>query len=299
MRILITGATGLIGSNLIPILNCKDVTALTRNVSMAERILGHKVYFLSSLEELTNLDKFDVVINLAGEPIVDKRWSPEQKQVIQESRWDITGKLTELIKNSENPPELLISGSAIGYYGRQGEQIIDEDFTQPHDEFSHQLCDKWEQLALAAASSKTRVCILRTGIVLTRRGGALMKMLPPFKLGLGGPIGNGSQYMSWIHLEDMLNGIVHLIENKDCQGIYNFTAPNPATNAAFSRALAASLNRPAFLRMPKFIIRILMGESADLVVYGQRVIPKRLLESGFNFKHCEIDQVFDCLHLKY
>ena len=297
MRILITGATGLIGSNLIPNIQPNEITILTRNVAMAEQILGSKVNFLSSLQGITNLDKYDVVVNLAGEPIVNKKWSPEQKLIIQHSRWDITGTLTELIKNSENPPELFISGSAVGYYGRQGDEIIDEDFTQPHDEFSHHLCDKWEQLALGAASTKTRVCVLRTGIVLTRRGGALSKMLMPFKLGLGGPIGDGKQYMSWIHLEDMLNGIIHLIENKNCQGIYNFTAPHPVTNAIFSRALASSLNRPDFLRMPKSIIRILMGEMADLLVYGQNVIPKRLLESGFTFQYREIEQAFENMKL--
>ncbi|MFT4942107.1 MAG: hypothetical protein ACI88A_005181 [Paraglaciecola sp.] len=297
MRILITGATGLIGSNLISNLQPNEITVLTRNVSMAEQKLGSKVYFLSSLQGITNLDKFDVVINLAGEPIVNKKWSPEQKQIIQNSRWNITATLTDLIKNSENPPGLFISGSAIGYYGRQGDELIDEDFTHPHDEFSHQLCDRWEQLALEAKSAKTRVCVLRTGIVLTKRGGALSKMLLPFKLGLGGPIGDGKQYMSWIHLEDMLNAIKHLIENTECQGIYNFTAPNPVTNAVFSHALASSLNRPDFLRMPVSVMRILMGEMADLVLYGQRVIPKRLLESGFTFKHDDIKEAFESLKL--
>jgi uncharacterized protein (TIGR01777 family) len=297
MRILLTGATGLIGSNLIPNLKPNEITVLTRNVSMAEQILGSKVHFLSSLQEITNLDKFDAVINLAGEPIVNKRWSPAQKQIIQNSRWDITQNISDLIKNSENPPGLFISGSAVGYYGRQGDTIIDEDFTQPYDEFSHQLCDKWEKLAQEAASDKTRVCILRTGIVLTKRGGALSKMLTPFKLGLGGPISSGKQYMPWIHLEDMLNGITHLIENKECEGIFNFTAPHPATNAAFSQALASSLHRPDFMRMPEWIIRILMGEMADLLLYGQRVVPKRLLESGFTFKYSEIEQAFENMKL--
>jgi uncharacterized protein (TIGR01777 family) len=200
-----------------------------------------------------------------------------------------------LINAGKNPPELLISGSAIGFYGRQQDQIIDEDFASPHDEFSHQLCERWEFLAKQAESDKTRVCILRTGVVITRRGGALQKMLLPFKLGLGGPIGNGQQYMSWIHLEDMLRGIAHLINNESCEGTYNFTAPNPVTNSEFSRELASALSRPCLFKVPEFMLRMMMGEMADLVIYGQRVVPKRLQESGYEFIYQDISQAFDCL----
>ncbi|MFQ3189829.1 MAG: hypothetical protein ACI936_000955 [Paraglaciecola sp.] len=295
MKILITGGSGLIGSSLIPILRPCDVSVYTRNVAMAEQILGHKIHFLSTLTHLSNLDNYDVVINLAGEPIADKKWTDEQKRKIENSRWSITEDIVALINAGENPPKLLISGSAIGYYGRQQDQIIDENFSSPHDEFSHQLCERWEFLAKQAESDKTRVCILRTGVVITKRGGALQKMLLPFKLGLGGPIGNGSQYMSWIHLEDMLQGIAHLITNESCEGVYNFTAPNPVTNLEFSRALAASLSRPCLFKVPEFALRIMMGEMADLVLYGQRVVPKRLEESGFKFIYPEISQAFDSL----
>ncbi len=295
MKILITGGSGLIGSNLIPILRPCEVAVYTRNVAMAEQILGHKIHFLSTLSHLTNLDNFDVVINLAGEPIVAKKWTDEQKHKIEQSRWKITEDIVALINAGENPPKLLISGSAIGFYGRQQEQIIDENFSTPHDEFSHQLCDRWESLARQAQSDKTRVCILRTGVVITNRGGALQKMLMPFKLGLGGPIGNGSQYMSWIHLEDMLQGIAHLIANESCEGVYNFTAPNPITNEEFSRELAASLSRTCLFRVPEFVLRIMMGEMADLVIYGQRVVPKRLQDSGYKFIYPEISQAFGSL----
>ena len=295
MKILITGGSGLIGSSLIPILRSCDVSVYTRNVSMAEQILGHKIHFLSTLTHLSNLDDYDVVINLAGEPIADKKWTDEQKRKIEHSRWSITEDIVTLINAGENPPKLLISGSAIGFYGRQKDQIIDENFSSPHDEFSHQLCKRWESLAKKAQSDKTRVCILRTGVVITKRGGALQKMLMPFKLGLGGPIGDGSQYMSWIHLEDMLQGIAHLIANESCEGVYNFTAPNPVTNAEFSHELAASLSRPCIFKVPKFVLRMMMGEMADLVLYGQRVVPKRLEESGYQFIYPKISQAFDCL----
>ena len=295
MKILITGGSGLIGSNLVPVLRPSKIAVYTRNVSMAEKILGHKIHFLSTLEHLTDLDQFDVVINLAGEPIASKKWTNEQKREIEASRWDMTEKLVSLLKAGNNPPSLFISGSAIGYYGRQDENIIDESFSTPHDEFSHRLCERWEFLAKQAESDKTRVCILRTGIVLSKRGGALLKMLLPFKLGLGGPVANGQQYMSWIHLEDMLQGIAHLIENKSCQGVYNFTAPNPVTNEHFSQQLARTLGRPYFFRMPEFLLRHMFGEMADLLVYGQRVVPTRLLDSGYKFVYPEISAVFDCL----
>ena len=295
MKILITGGSGLIGSNLIPILRPCDVAVYTRNVAMAEQILGHRVHFLSSLSHLDNLDEYDVVINLAGEPIVAKKWTLEQKRKIEQSRWLITEEIVRLINAGDNPPELLISGSAIGFYGRQQDQIIDEDFSSPHDEFSHQLCERWEFLAKQAQSDKTRVCILRTGVVITKRGGALQKMLLPFKLGLGGPIGDGNQFMSWIHLEDMLRGIAHLIANKSCEGVYNFTAPNPVTNEVFSQELASALSRPCLFRVPEFVLRVMMGEMADLVIHGQKVVPKRLQESGYKFIYPEISQAFNCL----
>ncbi len=296
MKLLITGGSGLIGSNLISLLKPNDITVYTRNVAMAEKILGHKVNFISDLNLLGDLNEYDVVINLAGEPIVDKKWTPEQKAVIEQSRWATTEKLVNLFKSSNTPPKVFISGSAIGYYGAQDDTIIDEAYTQVNDEFSHRLCAKWEDIALRASSELTRVCILRTGVVISKRGGALTKMLTPFKLGLGGPIGDGQQYMSWIHLEDMLRGIIYLIEHDECQGIYNFTAPTPVTNQEFSEQLACSLNRPCIFRVPTFVMKMAMGEMADLVIKGQRVLPKRLLESGYQFTYPELSHVFDCLH---
>lgn len=298
MRILITGGTGLIGSQLVPFLAAEHkVVVLTRNVAMAERVLSHKIELHSSLDHFDDLNEFDAVINLAGEPIVNKRWSPEQKNIIENSRWQTTEQLVELFKTSSRPPGVFISGSAIGWYGRQGDQEIDEYSDSFHQEFSHSLCKKWEDIAMSAESKETRVCLLRTGIVLTGNGGALGKMVLPFKLGIGGPIGKGQQYMSWIHMQDMLRGIAHLLTQSDCSGIYNLTAPTPVTNKDFSILLAKTLGRPCVFRTPAFVLKLAMGEMADLLLYGQRVIPTRLIESGFTFEYAELEQALSSLHL--
>lgn len=298
MKILVTGATGMIGNHLVPLLaSDNDVTALTRNVAVAERILGSRVTLLSDISHLQSLDGFDLVINLAGEPLADKRWNDEQKQRICDSRWQLTETLTNLISQSAQPPSIFISGSAIGYYGRQGDDKIDESFTAVHDEFTHQVCKKWEQLALSAQSELTRVCVLRTGIVLGKQAGALEKMLPPFRMGLGGPVGSGKQYMSWIHIDDMIRGIVHLVEHSDLQGVYNLTAPTPVTNKEFSQQLGRCLHRPTMMTVPAAMLKLMMGEMADLVIHGQRVIPARLVQSGFDFKYPELSEALESLDL--
>ncbi|MCZ2720903.1 TIGR01777 family oxidoreductase [Marinomonas sp. 15G1-11] len=207
----------------------------------------------------------------------------------------MTQKLVDLMKAGANPPKIFISGSAIGFYGKQGEQAIEEDFVATVDDFSHRLCARWEAIAQQAESDKTRVCIIRTGIVLSKKGGALEKMRIPFTLGLGGPMGNGQQYMSWIHIEDMLQGILYLIKHPSCSGVYNFTAPTPVTNNEFSRAFSTSLNRPCVFRVPAFVMSSLMGEMSTLVLDGQNVRPKRLLESGYRFLHPDIQEALESL----
>ncbi|MNC52630.1 Epimerase family protein [compost metagenome] len=163
----------------------------------------------------------------------------------------------------------------------------------PHDEFTHQLCQRWEALALRAQSSYTRVCLLRTGVVLSPKGGALAKMLPPFRMGLGGPIGNGRQYLPWIHIDDMVNAIIYLLDNPPLRGPFNMVAPYPVHNEQFTATLAKVLDRPAFLRAPAFAMRLLMGEAAVLVLGGQRAVPRRLEEAGFVFRFFELEQALD------
>ncbi|MBQ4864715.1 TIGR01777 family oxidoreductase [Pseudoalteromonas sp. MMG013] len=291
MRILVTGATGLIGRQLCGFLAQQfKVTALTRNVDNAQALFGRKVTCISTLETI-NFDTVDVVVNLAGEPIAEKRWSTKQKHLITESRINITQQLVTKITQATTPPHTFISGSAIGFYGRQNSHItIDETFNDYNPEFSHHLCNEWEQTARRAESRNTRVCVLRTGIVLSQDAGALTKMLPAFKLCLGGKMADGQQMMSWIHIDDIVNIILHLINNQHLSGTFNATAPNPVSNQEFTKILASTLSRPAVLPMPKIVLRLLFGEMADLLIYGQTVIPKKLLDSQFSFRFNHLDK---------
>ncbi|MEZ9139868.1 MULTISPECIES: TIGR01777 family oxidoreductase [unclassified Shewanella] len=296
MKILITGATGFVGKQLVALLSQQShqLTIVTRNITQATQTLGAEHQYLDDLNQLKNLNDFDSVINLAGEPIVGKRWNNQQKQQICDSRWNITALLTQLIKQSDTPPASFISASAIGFYGRQGTIPVDED-SQAHDEFSHQVCSEWEHLALQAQSEKTRVCVLRIGIVLGKNGGALAKMLPPFKLGLGGPIGKGVHGVSWIHIDDLTQLILHLLTTEQAHGVFNATAPNPINHKQFAESIGSSLNRPACIPTPVIALRLAMGEMADLIVEGQFVLPKRTLASGFNFKYPDISPALDSI----
>lgn len=293
-KILITGGTGLIGRQLIAKLEKQYAfVVISRQPDRARRLLGD-AHEYKTIDDLTDIENIHAVINLAGEPIADRRWTETQKLHICESRWRITTHLVELINDAVKKPSVMLSGSAIGYYGRQGDKPINEDYTDCYDEFTHQVCKRWEDLALQA---QTRVCVLRTGVVLDEDGGALAKMLMPFRIGLGGPIGTGKQYLSWIHIEDTIKGVVFLLENEKCVGPYNLTSPNPNTNAFFSLKLAKRLDRPCLLRMPAFAIRALMGESSDLVLYGQKVLPERLMSAGFDFSYPTLEQALDALDI--
>lgn len=293
MNILVTGGTGLIGGHLIPRLLAlgHQVTVLTRSPEKARDRLDSRVALWTTLDDKKQLDDVDAVINLAGEPIADKRWSSAQKERLCQSRWRITQKLADLINASETPPSVLISGSATGYYGDLGEVVVTEE-EPPHNEFTHKLCARWEQIACTAQSDRTRVCLLRTGVVLAPKGGILGKMVPPFRLGLGGPIGNGRQYLPWIHVDDMVNGILWLLDN-DLRGPFNMVSPYPVRNEQFAHALGHALQRPAFVRVPETAIRLLMGESSVLVLGGQRALPKRLEAAGFAFRWYDLEEALE------
>ncbi|MBH0072513.1 TIGR01777 family oxidoreductase [Pseudoalteromonas sp. NZS127] len=295
MHIFITGATGLIGQHLCPFLtHHHSVTVLSRNPTKANVLLGYKINAVTNIEAV-DFNNIDVVINLAGEPIVNKRWSDKQKSIIRDSRIELTKQISAAIATSDTPPHTFISGSAVGFYGRQGITPIDEENNKPHDEFSHQLCKDWENAALAAQSASTRVCLLRTGIVLAKKGGALSKMLPAFKLCLGGPIGNGEQGMSWIHIDDMTQLILFIIKNKNMTGPINATAPNPVSSKVFSKSLGKALSRPALIPMPALVLKLLMGEMADLLITGQYVLPQKALEHNYRFHFSDIDSALESL----
>lgn len=290
MKILLTGGSGLIGRHLIPQLLARghDIIVSTRHPEAARSRLDARVILWHGFDGQRHLNDIDAVINLAGEAIADKRWTTAQKQRLCHSRWDTTQKLVALFNASTHPPSVLLSGSATGYYGDPGEQVMTEE-DLPHHSFTHQLCARWEHLACDAQSDHTRVCLLRTGIVLAADGGALAKMVPLFKRGLGGTVGNGRQYLPWIHIADLVNAILWLLD-KPLQGPFNLVSPYPAHNEQFSHALARALNRPLFLRIPALLLRAIMGESAIMVLGGQHALPKRLEASGFHFRWYNLDE---------
>ncbi len=290
MHILITGGTGFVGSSLTNFLLGKGyrITILTHKKNIT--IGGVKA--ISNINEIKSNEKIDGIINLAGAAI-SKNWSDNYKQELITSRVNTTKEVILLIKRLEKKPDILISGSAIGYYGSQDDNIIDEK-SQSHNEFTSQLCHKWESEALKAEDIGVRVCITRLGVVLGPNGGALKQMLPTFKMGIGGQIGSGKQYFSWVHIDDVILAFSFLIENKKQSGIYNLTAPNPITNAHFTKALGKQLKRPTIFSVPSFVIKILFGEMGEtLLLKGQRVLPKQLQQAGFIFKYPKIYEALE------
>jgi len=288
MRILVTGGTGLIGSELLKYLTPNQLCILTRDREKAKAKLKHlpaqNITYLNHLQELDHLNDFDAVINLAGEPIANTRWTKIQKEKITSSRWDITSKLVSLIHASTSPPSVFISGSAVGYYGDQQAHPFDERLHVHSHHFTHTVCHSWENLARNASSEHTRVCLLRTGVVLSIHGGALKRMLLPYKLGLGGHIGNGEQYFPWIHIHDMIKAILFLFDTPYAMGTFNLSAPHPVTNKDFSHSLSNVLRRPHFLHIPKWLVSLLMGESSCLLLDSMRAKPKALTDLGFIFR---------------
>ncbi len=288
--ILITGGSGFIGRHF-----CTQaqqlgfqLCVLTRNPEAAAVRLPASVRLIQRLSELEADYAPEVIVNLAGEPLAAGRWTQRRKQRFYDSRINLTDRLYDFCVARGHKPAVVISGSAIGYYG-PGDQPVDEHSTAV-DGFSHQLCKTWEQSAKRFETLGTRVCYLRTGIVLGEEG-ALARMLPPFKLALGGPIGSGKQGMSWIHINDMVGAILHCINNPQIGGPVNATAPHPVSNAEFSTCLGVALNRPARLPMPALMVKLLFGEMGEeLLLQGQYVLPNKLLVSDFQFQYPDLEQ---------
>jgi uncharacterized protein (TIGR01777 family) len=289
MNTLITGGTGFIGRALVNSLlkEGHKVTVLSRTPDSVNKIIGNKLTTLSNLDQLSSEHSFQVIINLAGAPIFDNHWSETRKKVIRDSRIKLTEQLLAYIERAGVKPELLISGSAIGYYGDQGNSVLNEA-SPVHPDFSQRLCADWESTAQQAERFGVRVCLIRTGLVLAHDGGLLQRMLRPFNLGLGGILGNGQQWMSWIHRDDWISIAKIMINNHTMQGAYNATAPHPATNNDFTKILAQHLKRPALLPVPAWLLKLLLGERSDLVLASQRVLPERLLAEGFSFQYPEL-----------
>ena len=290
MRILFTGGTGFIGTELQHKLlaDKHQLIMLTRKPEQFASHPAEAIAAISSLDELANNDQFDAIINLAGEAIATQRWSPKRKEILLNSRLDTTQALLDFIARTEHKPGCLINASAVGFYGDQGDAEVDES-TLPNPDFGHRLCASWEALAQQAEQHGVRVCIVRIGLVVGADGGFLQRLLFPFKLGLGGPIGNGRQWMSWVHLDDLTELMLWLLRNHKTQGIYNGVAPTPVINNEFTRILANCLHRPAFLPVPATVLRLALGEMAGLLLTGQRVLPRHALDQGFQFRFSQLE----------
>lgn len=286
MNIAITGATGFVGSRLVSRLSEQghSITILSRRPDRAKQQFPQaKVIDYGGDTWQSALNGCDAVVNLAGEPIAEKRWSPEQKQQILDSRSLTTQALAAAIAQASPRPAVLVNASAIGFYGTSETATFDES-SASGDDFLAQVCREWEA---AAAEAQVRLVVLRLGIVVGP-GGAIAKMVPPFRAFAGGPIGSGSQWFSWVHYDDVVSLIIKAIETPSMSGIYNATAPNPVTMAQVCTALGEVIDRPSWLPVPGFALDLLLGEGAKLVLEGQKVLPKRTIESGFEFAYPEI-----------
>ena len=286
MNILITGGTGFIGSALSRDLRSAghSVVITTRRPATSDEMITWNPPILIPAEIMS---KYDAVINLAGESISSGRWTESRKERLMSSRIDLTHVLVQSMKNADPRPRTLISSSAIGYYGPHGAEYVTED-TPPASDFLAGLCVAWEAEALKAEESGIRVALLRTGVVLETGGGALTQMVVPFRFFLGGPIGSGGQWLSWIHRDDEVGIIRHALENGSVSGPLNLTAPGPVTNREFSSALGKALGRPSWLPVPGFVLKIALGELGQIALTGQRVIPEKALKTGYKFKYPEV-----------
>ncbi|BAU76472.1 TIGR01777 family oxidoreductase [Metapseudomonas furukawaii] len=290
MHILLTGGTGLIGRAL-----CRrwlgeghQLTVLCRRPQSVASLCGRSVRGISQFSDYGD-EPLDAIVNLAGEPIADRPWSNKRKAQLWGSRITLTEQLLEWLEKRDQKPQVLISGSAVGWYGDGGERELTEDSPPVTDDFASQLCVAWEETAQRAEALGIRVVLVRTGLVLAREGGFLKRLLPPFRLGLGGPLGNGRQWMPWIHLEDQIALMDFLLRRDDARGPYNACSPQPVRNRDFARSLGRALGRPAFMPAPAFVLRPLLGELAELLLGGQRAVPARLRAAGFTFAFTDLD----------
>jgi len=301
MNLVLTGASGFIGSILTERL-CNDghtVVLLSRKPP-AEKILPTKRWLPwqpgVAGEWERSIDGADGIINLAGEPIAGKRWSSGQKEKLRSSRIKTTRALVDAVRKAKVRPKFLISSSAIGYYGPRGDELLTED-SAPGDGFLAKLCVNWEAEANTAKDLGVRVALLRTGIVLGKGKGALVKMVPPFKFFVGGSLGHGKQWFPWIHLSDQVGLIEFLMVNHQAAGPFNATAPNPVTMVEFCKALGKTLHRPSWAPVPAAVLSVMLGEMAEMLLTGQRAVPQAALGLGYRFKYPNLFPALESLGL--
>ncbi len=305
MRIVIAGGTGFLGNPLAEgyAEEGHDVRVLTRSLKPGESRhdpgtgvpgvtrVGWSPDGSGAWEAV--VDGADAIVNLAGAGIGDARWTPQRKALIRDSRIIPTKTLAAAIRKAAHPPAVFVSGSGVGYYGASLADDVKTESSPAGDDFLARVCQDWEAEAERAASASTRVVALRTAMVIERSGGALQKLVTPFKFFAGGPVGSGRQYMSWIHRIDWIELVRWIIDTRALTGAVNATAPAPVTNREFARALGRALHRPALVPTPGFALKVMLGEMADaLALTGQRVVPQRALSHGFHFRYPEIDQAF-------
>jgi len=289
MKVLVTGATGLIGRSLCASLSdhANTVIGVSRSPETARGVAAAELQKWdpqSGQLPVQALSEVDAVVHLAGEPIVANRWTEDQKKRIRDSRVLTTRALVEAFHKLEAKPVVFICGSAVGFYGDRGDEPLEET-SSPGDAFLSDVCGEWESEAAHASVLGIRVVQVRTGVVLSTGGGALPKILAPFKLGLGGRLGSGKQWFPWIHIDDIVGIFRHALNTVSLTGPVNGVAPGAATNAEFTRELAKALHRPAFLPVPEFALRALMGEMADALLASQHVVPKAATDSRYEFRY--------------
>lgn len=299
MRIFVTGATGLVGRRIVRRLGERgdQVVILTRRADHAGQLFGNSVGVVEGDpmrpgDWMKAIADCDAVIHLAGENVFARRWNADFKKLLRDSRILSTQNVVEALRRqpirADGQAKALVNASAIGYYGPRGDEELNED-SAPGSDFLAQLCREWEQAARAAESAGVRVAWVRVGVVLDREGGALAKLLTPFRLGAGGPVASGRQWMSWIHHADLTGLFLFAVDNAQARGALNGSAPNPVTNRDFSKTLGRVLHRPSFVWTPQLALRVVLGEVADLIATGQRVLPKRPLELGYSFQYPMLD----------
>lgn len=299
MKVLITGGSGFVGQALCAHLTARghELTVLSRSPTKAGKFLPQSVRLVSSLDEIRDDEVYEGIINLAGESIAGKRWSKARKQALLDSRVGVTEALAALVDRLRRKPAVLVSGSAVGFYGDAGSVELSEASPAVRRDFTYLLCDAWEKSARDIGRRGVRVCILRIGVVLGR-GGMLSRLLPVYRLGLGARLGNGRQWLSWIHLDDLLAVLTNCLEIGNAEGVYNAVAPNPVTYGKFHEALAKVCHRPALFVAPALPLKLALGEMSVLLLGGQRVLPARLDSQGFSFEYPTIDQALAavCAH---